>query len=99
MKTFLYIVLHLFPVRSFMSLKETDKETWLWFGKTILSIIAPILIVFFLFNIVLLAGSFMFWKWPVGGFYIPFYGSSNQMNIDRGLLLIGIMFTIFKKQL
>ena len=82
-----------------MSLKETDKETWLWFGKTILSIIAPILIVFFLFNIVLLAGSFMFWKWPVGGFYIPFCGSNNQMNIDRGLLLIGIMFTIFKKQL
>lgn len=99
MKTFLHIVLHLFPVRAFMSLKKTDKETWLWFGITTLSILAPLLIVFGFFNIILLAGSFIFWKWPAGGFYIPFCGSNNQMIVDRMLIAIGIMFTIFKKQL
>jgi hypothetical protein len=98
MKTFLYIVLHLFPVRAFMSLKETHKETWLWFGKTILSILAPIIIAFAFFNILLLAGSFILWKLP-NEFYIPFYGGHNQMIVDRILIAIGIMFTIFKKQL
>jgi hypothetical protein len=98
MKTFLNIILHLFPVRAFMSLKETDKETWLWFGKTTLSIIAPILIVFGFFNILLLIGSFILWKLP-NEFYIPFYGGHTQMIADRMLIAVGIMFTIFKKQL
>jgi len=98
MKTFLNIVLYLSPVRAFMSLKETDKETCLWFGKTILSILAPLFIVFGFFNILLLIGSFIFWKLP-NEFYIPFYGGHTQMIVDRILIGIGIMFTIFKKQL
>lgn len=98
MKTFLYIVLHLFPVRALMSLKETDKETWLWFGKSILSILAPILIVFVFFNVLILAGSFLLWKLP-NDFYIPFNGSHTQMMVDRLLIIVGLMITIFKKQL
>lgn len=98
MKTFLYIVLHLFPVRALMSLKETDKETWLWFGKSILSILAPILIVFVFFNVLILAGSFLLWKLP-NDFYVPFNGSNTQMMVDRLLIIVGLMITIFKKQL
>lgn len=98
MKTFLYIVLHLFPVRALMSLKETDKETWLWFGKSILSILAPILIVFVFFNVLILAGSFLLWKLP-NDFYVPFNGSNTQMMVDRLLIIVGVMITIFKKQL
>jgi hypothetical protein len=94
MKTFIWIVL----VLPFTRVFTTNKETWLWMGKTILTILAPILIVFGVFNILLIIGSFAFWKLP-NHFYIPFNGGYNQMIADRMLIVAGLVLTLFKKQL
>ena len=94
----LSIILTIFPVSMFMRLKDIEMEDWKEFGKIILIVIAPLLIIFSMFNLILLVGSFIMWQWP-DHFYLPFYGGNMQLAFDRLLLLIGILIAVFKKDL
>ena len=58
------IFLSLSPVTVIMWLKDAEIKYWKEFGKTILSIIAPLLIIFLMFNTLLLIGTFVIWRWP-----------------------------------
>lgn len=94
----LSIILTIFPISMFMRLKDTEMDDWKEMGKIALTVIAPLLIVFSMFNLILLVGSFIMWQWP-DHFYLPFYGSNMQLAFDRLLLLIGILIAVFRKDL
>lgn len=94
----LSIILAIFPISMFMRLKDTEMDDWKEMGKIALTVIAPLLIVFSMFNLILLVGSFIMWQWP-DHFYLPFYGSNMQLAFDRLLLLIGILIAVFRKDL
>jgi len=87
-----------FPISMFMRLKDIEMDDWKELGNIILIVIAPLLIVFSIFNLILLVGSFIMWQWS-DHFYLPFYGSNMQLAFDRLLLLIGILIAVFKKDL
>lgn len=93
------IIKHIFPVSAIISLINTDKETWLWFGNLILTILFPLIFVTTLMTIMTLVGSFIMLKIP-NHMYFPFVtGGEMQSMTDRMLLLIGVVLVIFKKQL
>lgn len=87
-----------FPISMFMRLKDIEMDDWKELGNTIFIIIAPLLIIFSMFNLILLVGSFVMWHWP-DHFYLPFYGGNMQSAFDRLLLLIGILIAVFRKDL
>ena len=90
------IFLSLSPVTVIMWLKDAEIKYWKEFGKTILSIIAPLLIIFLMINTLLLIGTFVIWRWP-DHFYLPFYGGKIQSTFDRLMLLVGVVIAVFKK--
>lgn len=93
------ILKHIFPVSAIINLIKTDKETWLWFVNLILTILFPLIFVTTLMTIMTLVGSFILWKTP-NHMYFPFVtGGEMQSTVDRMLLFIGIVLSIFKKDL
>jgi amino acid permease len=88
---------HISLVQLFLTLKNTEKEYWMWLLKGIFRIISPLLFVFIVFNGLLLVAAFIGWQWP-NHFYIPFMGSSLQGHFDRLMLIIGIIIAFSKDE-
>jgi hypothetical protein len=90
------ILKYIAPYQLYLTIKNTNKQTWenvLW---SLFIIIWPVLMVFIFFNGLLLVASFIGWKWP-DSFYIPFNGSNLQGHFDRSLLVVGVLMCVFKE--
>ena len=84
-------------IQLFLTLKNTEKEYWMWLLKGVFRIISPLLFMFIVFNGLLLVGAFIGWQWP-DHFYIPFMGNSFQGHFDRLMLVIGILMSFSKNE-
>jgi hypothetical protein len=76
----------------YIMIKESTIDDW----KDLFIIIAPLFVIFVVFNILILFTAFMLWQLP-NEFYLPFHGGNVQGFIERGLIVFGLVLFLSKK--